>query len=67
MPPALWFTQRRVTVFHEIEMSGWWSAALAASATLFTNAIDPSKSPRSYDFSRAPSRTSQPCIPATCS
>ena len=31
IPPALWLTQRSVTVSHEIETSGWWSAASAAS------------------------------------
>ena len=65
-PPALWFTQRSVTVSHETAMSGWWSASAAACATRFTNAIEPSKSPQEYAFSSAPSRTSQPCIPATC-
>ena len=60
IPPALWLTQRRVTVSHEMDTSGWWSAAFAASAIRFRNAIEPLKSPQLNDFSSAPSRTSQP-------
>ena len=50
IPPSLWVTQRSVTVSHAIETSGWWSAAFAASATRFTKAIEPLKSPHQNDF-----------------
>jgi hypothetical protein len=38
-PPAEWVARVKVSVRQRMSMSGWWSAASAASATRSTTAI----------------------------
>lgn len=60
MPPSEWVDSETLTLFHEMDRSGWWFISSATGVSRFTKSTEPTKFENSNSRIRASPSRSQP-------